>query len=106
MSTPPPANCSGLANSGVPAKAPGIEIPASEADSTKVLAKPRSIILAVRLRSSFNLTMMFVGFEFVTDDSESRKQTLDDIARFLIYGLGSRCIAKDQAAKTRINMIA
>jgi len=47
-----------------------------------------------------------IGIEFVTDDSESRKQTLDDIARFLIYGLGSRCIAKDQAAKTRINMIA
>src|SRR5262249_60882445 len=31
MSTPTPANCSGLANSGVPAKAPGVEIPLPEA---------------------------------------------------------------------------
>jgi hypothetical protein len=56
MSTPTPPNCSGLANSGVPANAPGDEIPASEADWSSVFARPRSIILAVTLRSSFNLT--------------------------------------------------
>src|SRR4029077_12876871 len=61
MSTPTPTNCSGLANSGVPTNAPGDEIPASEADSSSVFAKPRSIIFAVTPRSSFNLTMMFVG---------------------------------------------
>jgi hypothetical protein len=32
MSAPIPANCSGLANSGVPAKAPGVEI-AAEIDN-------------------------------------------------------------------------
>ena len=32
-----PANCSGLANSGVPTNAPGDEIPASEADSSSDL---------------------------------------------------------------------
>jgi hypothetical protein len=55
MSTPIPANCSGLANSGVPANAPGDEIPASEADSSSVFARPRSIIFAVILPSSFRL---------------------------------------------------
>ena len=45
---PHPANCSGLANSGVPANAPGDEIPASEADSSTAFARPRSIIFAVR----------------------------------------------------------
>jgi hypothetical protein len=47
-----------------------------------------------------------IGIEFVTDHSESRKQTLNDIARFLGYGLGSRCLSIEKAAKTRINMIA
>src|SRR5271166_1917303 len=47
MSTLTPANCSGLANSGVPTNAPGDESPASEADSSSVFARPRSIIFAV-----------------------------------------------------------
>src|SRR5208337_581636 len=46
---------------GVPTNAPGDEIPASEADSSSVFAKPRSIIFAVTPRSSCNLTIMFVG---------------------------------------------
>jgi hypothetical protein len=41
MSTLTPANCSGLANSGVPTNAPGNEIPASEADSSSVFARPK-----------------------------------------------------------------
>jgi hypothetical protein len=61
LSTCIPANCSGLANSGVPANAPGDEMPALEADSSTVFARPRSIILAVTPLSSFNLTMMLVG---------------------------------------------
>ena len=61
MSTPTPPNCSGLANSGVPTNAPGDEIPASEADSSSVFARPRSIIFAVTLAPSFTLTMMLVG---------------------------------------------
>ena len=44
MSTGTPANCSGLANSGVPAKAPGVEIADSEPGSLAPLASPRSII--------------------------------------------------------------
>src|ERR1700738_2359065 len=47
MPTPTPANCSGLANSGVPAKAPGIEIAASAGASAVGFASPRSMILAV-----------------------------------------------------------
>jgi DHA2 family multidrug resistance protein-like MFS transporter len=54
-----PANCSGLANSGVPINDPGDEIPASEAYSSSVFTRPRSMIFAVTLPSSFNLTMMF-----------------------------------------------
>src|ERR1700742_838590 len=78
MSTPTPANCSGLANSGVPANAPGDEIPASEADSSTVFARPRSIILAVTPPPSFNLTMMFVGLSLAknadrTEFHSSRK---------------------------------
>jgi hypothetical protein len=42
MSTPTPANCLGLANSGVPAKAPGIEIAASAGVSGAGFASPRS----------------------------------------------------------------
>jgi hypothetical protein len=42
MSTPTSANCSGLANSGVPAKAPGVEIAASTGASGEGLASPRS----------------------------------------------------------------
>ena len=61
MSTPTPANCSGLANSGVPANAPGNDIPASEADSSTVFAKPRSMILTVTDPLFFRLTMIFVG---------------------------------------------
>src|SRR5262249_1729581 len=49
MSTPTPANCSGLANSGVPAKAPGVEITASAGASGAGLASPRSMILAVTM---------------------------------------------------------
>ena len=41
MSTPSPANCSGLANSGVPAKAPGVEIAASEGASGCGLGQPK-----------------------------------------------------------------
>src|SRR6516162_8530564 len=61
MSTPTPANCSGLANSGVPANVPGNEIPAPEADSSSVFARPRSIIFVATLPSSFTLTMILVG---------------------------------------------
>src|ERR1700730_18676394 len=62
MSTWMPANCSGLANSGVPAKAPGVEIAACEADSFIVaFAKPRSITFAVLQAPSITLTMMLVG---------------------------------------------
>src|SRR5262245_14682260 len=46
---------------GGPDKCPGDEIPASEAGSSSAFARPRSIILAVTPRSSFNLTIMFVG---------------------------------------------
>src|SRR6516165_5668287 len=51
MSTPSPANCSGLANSGVPAKTPGVEIVASEWDSATAFASPRSIIFPPGLRA-------------------------------------------------------
>src|SRR5580692_7995741 len=53
MSTPTPANCSGLANSGVPANAPGDEMPASEADLSTVFARPRSMILAATVPPLF-----------------------------------------------------
>jgi hypothetical protein len=46
---------------GCPGKCPGDEIPASEADSPSVFARPRSIILAVTPPSSFNLTMMLMA---------------------------------------------
>ena len=61
MSTPTPANCSGLANSGVPAKAPGVEIAASAGASGAGLASPRSMILAVTVLPSSTLTMMLLG---------------------------------------------
>ena len=54
------ANCSGLANSGVPTKAPSVEIGALERDSSITFASPRSMIFAVILPSA-RLTMMLVG---------------------------------------------
>src|SRR6516162_5290146 len=60
-STPTPANCSGLANSGVPAKAPGVEIADSAGASGAGFASPRSMILAVTVPSSSRLTMMLLG---------------------------------------------
>ena len=61
MSTWMPANCSGLANSGVPAKAPGVEIAARSRPVIAGLAKPRSMIFAVTLLPSSTLTMMLLG---------------------------------------------
>src|SRR5271165_6559748 len=61
MSTWMPANCSGLANSGVPAKAPGVEIAAAADASGAGLASPRSMILAVTVLPSSTLTMMLLG---------------------------------------------
>ena len=61
MSTPTPANCSGLANSGVPAKAPGVEIAASAGASGAGFASPRSMIFAVTAPPSSKLTMMLLG---------------------------------------------
>ena len=55
------ANCSGLANSGVPAKAPGVEIAASAGASGAGLASPRSMILAITVLPSSTLTMMLLG---------------------------------------------
>ena len=56
VDTPRPANCSGLANSGVPVKAPGVEIAASAGVSGAGLASPRSMILAVTVFPSSTLT--------------------------------------------------
>src|SRR6516162_6666902 len=58
---PTPPNCSGLANSGVPAKPPGAEIADSGAASATPLASPRSIIFAVTPPPSSKLTMMLLG---------------------------------------------
>src|SRR5258708_15948142 len=60
MSTPTPVNCSGLANSGVPAKAPGIEAAVSDCDSPTIFANPKSMIFAVRPSPS-KLTMILLG---------------------------------------------
>jgi hypothetical protein len=60
MSTPTPANRSGLTNSGVPAKLPGVEIAASDWDSATAFASPKSIIFAIEL-SPFNFTIMLLG---------------------------------------------
>src|SRR6202040_844797 len=52
----------GTGKLGVPAKPPGVEIAACEADSFIVaFAKPRSIIFAVLQAPSITLTMMLVG---------------------------------------------
>ena len=61
MSTSTPANCSGLANSGVPAKAPGVEIAASVGAPGAGFASPRSMIFAVTAPPSSKLTMMLFG---------------------------------------------
>ena len=58
---PTPANCSGLANSGVPAKAPGDEIAASEAGSSSRLRQTEVDNFRRYRPSSFNLTMILVG---------------------------------------------
>jgi hypothetical protein len=61
MSTGTPANCSGLANSGVPTKPPGIEMAVLEPGSLTALASPRSMIFAVTAPPSSKLTMMLLG---------------------------------------------
>ena len=68
MSTPTPANCSGLANSGVPAKAPGIEIAASAGRVSRGLASPRSMILAVTVLSSFDTHHDIAWFDIPVDE--------------------------------------
>ena len=59
MSTPTPANCSGLANSGVPAKAPGVEIATSAGASGAGFASPRSMIFGPQrllLQAHYDIT--------------------------------------------------
>ena len=61
MSTPTPANCSGLANSGVPAKAPGIEIAASAGCVGCGLGQPKVDDFRGHSASLLELTMMLLG---------------------------------------------
>jgi hypothetical protein len=61
MSTSTTAACSGLANSGVPTKAPTAEIEGSDVSSWIVLAKPRSIIFTATESPSPKLTIMLLG---------------------------------------------
>ena len=61
MSTPTPANCSGLANSGVPTKPLALKSRFEKPVQLTALARPRSMIFAVTAPPSSNLTMMLLG---------------------------------------------
>jgi hypothetical protein len=83
MSTPTPANCSGLANSDVPAKAPGIEIAPSVSAPGSGLGQTKVDDLcghsASVLQAHHDVTWFDVAVnEFLLVD---RGQTLGDLRR-------------------------
>ncbi|WP_035059383.1 hypothetical protein [Andreprevotia chitinilytica] len=47
-----------------------------------------------------------VGIDFITDDTEKIKQTVDDLAAMLAFALRDRATSKAESAATQINMIS
>lgn len=47
-----------------------------------------------------------VGIDYIADDSETQKQTGDDLAALLTYALKDRATSKGESAATQVNMIS
>lgn len=47
-----------------------------------------------------------VGIDFITDDTETRKKTVDDLATLLSHALRDRATSKRDSAATQINMVS
>jgi hypothetical protein len=46
------------------------------------------------------------GIQYITDDSQNRKQTVDDIAQLLRIGLSERATSRAASADTEVNMVS
>lgn len=47
-----------------------------------------------------------IGCDFITDDTEAQRQTVDQLARLLIEALGHRATATARCSQTQINMVS
>src|SRR5262249_34590513 len=101
MSAPIPANCSGLANTGVPAKACGIERAGSQGEAATGFASPRSISLAVKRSPFFKLAMMLTGLmsRCTSPCSSIRGQTRSDLAHYFQSDFWLKSSAFDKMPK-------